>query len=148
MTPNSGVAPYSVTANAFGSAPAANPIASYTFDFGDGGPLVGPQSGQQAQHTYTTPGSYTTILTVTDTSGVTATATVPVTVIQPQPPKAALSVTPSTFTAPLGVMADASGSTAGTAPIVSYTFDFGDGSPLVGPQASAKAPHTYATPGT
>ena len=62
-------------------------------------------------------------------------------------PTAALSVSPSSGTAPLAVTADASGSTAGSAPISSYTFNFGDGT-TVGPQAGATANHTYQTPGS
>ncbi len=62
-------------------------------------------------------------------------------------PAAALKVTPASGQAPLSVTADASASTAGNAPISSYTFDFGDGT-IVGPQASPIASHTYQTPGT
>jgi PKD repeat protein len=146
VSPNSGVAPFTVSADAFGSAPGASAIAGYTFDFGDG-TVAGPQTGQTAQHSYTNAGTYTVTATVADTGGTTAQATASVTVIQPRPPVATVSVTPATFTAPLGVMADASGSTAGTAPIVDYTFDFGDGT-VAGPQTAAKAPHTYTNAGT
>jgi parallel beta-helix repeat protein len=62
-------------------------------------------------------------------------------------PTAALTVSPSSGTAPLAVTADASGSTAGSSPISSYSFDFGDGT-TVGPQAGATASHTYQNPGT
>lgn len=64
------------------------------------------------------------------------------------PPNASLTAAPSSGTAPLPVVADASSSTAGGAPISSYTFDFGDGSVAVGPQSSASASHTYSSPGT
>ncbi|HEV2257823.1 MAG TPA: right-handed parallel beta-helix repeat-containing protein [Streptosporangiaceae bacterium] len=62
-------------------------------------------------------------------------------------PTAALTVSPSSGTAPLAVTADASGSTAGSSPISSYSFNFGDGT-TVGPQSGATANHTYQTPGT
>ena len=62
-------------------------------------------------------------------------------------PTAALTVAPKSGQAPLSVTADASASTAGNAPISSYTFDFGDGT-IVGPQTSPTANHTYQTPGT
>jgi parallel beta-helix repeat protein len=63
------------------------------------------------------------------------------------PPSAALSVTPSSGTAPLAVTADASASTDGDAtPIATYRFDFGDGT-TVGPQAVPSATHTYAAAG-
>jgi hypothetical protein len=59
-------------------------------------------------------------------------------------PTAAVSVTPSSGTAPLAVTADASASVAGSSPISTYTFNFGDGT-TVGPQAGATAAHTYTT---
>ena len=43
--------------------------------------------------------------------------------------------------------ADASGSTAGSAPISSYSFNFGDGT-TVGPQSGATATHTYQSAGS
>ena len=63
------------------------------------------------------------------------------------PPTAALGVTPASGTAPLAVTADASASTAGSSPISSYSFDFGDGT-TVGPQSGATANHTYQSAGT
>lgn len=63
------------------------------------------------------------------------------------PPTAMLSVSPSSGTAPLAVTADASASTAGSSPISSYSFDFGDGT-TVGPQSAATASHTYQNAGT
>jgi parallel beta-helix repeat protein len=65
----------------------------------------------------------------------------------PTGPTAALAVTPASGTAPLAVTADASGSTAGSSPIGSYSFNFGDGT-TAGPQASATASHTYQNPGS
>ena len=65
------------------------------------------------------------------------------------PPAAVLTVTPSSGVVPLAVTADASGSTdVDNTPISSYTFDFGDGSAPVGPQAGATATHTYSATGT
>ncbi|MFL6075875.1 MAG: right-handed parallel beta-helix repeat-containing protein [Mycobacteriales bacterium] len=63
-------------------------------------------------------------------------------------PNAALTASPVSGTSPLTVTADASASTAGSSPIGSYTFNFGDGSALAGPQAGATATHQYTTPGT
>ena len=59
------------------------------------------------------------------------------------PPVARLTVTPSAGRAPLAVVADGSASTAAGGTIVSYRFDFGDGT-IVGPQSPAIASHTYA----
>jgi parallel beta-helix repeat protein len=62
-------------------------------------------------------------------------------------PTAKLTVTPVSGAAPLAVTGNASASTAGSSPIVSYSFNFGDGT-TVGPQAGATASHTYQNPGT
>ncbi|HEY2314419.1 MAG TPA: right-handed parallel beta-helix repeat-containing protein [Streptosporangiaceae bacterium] len=66
---------------------------------------------------------------------------------QPVAPVAHLKVSPATGATPLAVIADASPSAAGNAAITGYTFDFGDGS-TVGPQAAARAAHTYTSAGT
>jgi parallel beta-helix repeat protein len=64
-------------------------------------------------------------------------------------PNAALSVSPQMGSAPLQVSADASGSTDTDAwPIVTYSFDWGDGSAATGPQAGATATHAYQSAGT
>ncbi len=64
------------------------------------------------------------------------------------PPAAALTETPISGYAPLSVIANGSASAAGTYPIASYRFNFADGTPIVGPQASPTTSHTYNTPGT
>ena len=148
VSPPAGTAPLAVTADASGSTAGSSPISSYTFDFGDG-TTVGPQPGATTSHTYTAPGSYIVKVTATDGNGLTSQANQAVTV-NPQAtgPTARLSVTPSSGTAPLAVTADASASTAGSSPISSYSFTFGDGSAQVGPQSGATAGHTYTTAGT
>jgi len=68
----------SLTASAAGSTDTdATGIASYTFDFGDGTPAVGPQAGPTATHRYTAvgTGSYTVTVTVRDTAGNASTTT-------------------------------------------------------------------------
>ncbi len=63
-------------------------------------------------------------------------------------PNAALSLSPTSGTAPLAVTANAGASTDGDGTgIAGYTFDFGDGTGA-GPQPGASATHTYSTPGT
>jgi PKD repeat protein len=70
VKPPSGSSPLSVTADASQSTdPDATPIASYSFDFGDGSPVVGPASAATATHTYANDGKYTVTLRVTDTAG-------------------------------------------------------------------------------
>ena len=144
VTPSSGGVPLSITADGSASTPGTNPIASYSFNFGDGSLPAGPSSTPSASHTYTSVGSYTVTMMVTDTAGVTSSAGSTVRVVTP--PVANVSVTPASGAAPLSVTADASASTDALG-IASYTFNFGDGSPAVGPQASPKAAHSYTTAG-
>jgi PKD repeat protein len=144
-SPNSAVAPVAVTADATGSSDSVG-ISSYTFDFGDGSSVVGPQTASKATHTYTTAGNYTLTVTVTDTALATSQATASVAVLSP--PTAALTETPISGYAPLSVIASGSTSAAGTYPIASYTFNFADGTPAVGPQPGPTTSHTYNNPGT
>jgi RHS repeat-associated protein len=142
VTPSSGAATLAVTASASGSTAGSHAISTYTFNFGDG-TTDGPQATATATHSYTKGGVYAATVTVTDTAGLTSTATVTEYVGQPA---AALSVVPSSGTAPLAVVADGGGSTDPTG-VSSYTFNFGDGT-TVGPQAGATAAHAYAVAGT
>jgi parallel beta-helix repeat protein len=137
--PATGSSPLLVTLDASGSSDPDGPLASWTFDFGDGSPLLS-QASATAQHTYAA-GSYTATVTVTDGDGLTDLASANISVNSS--PTAGLTVAPSSGRAPLVVLADASGSTDIDGTIVSYTFDFGDGV-IVGPQPGATASHTYA----
>ncbi len=146
VTPGSGTANLTVSADASASTdPDSTPVASYLFDFGDGTAATGPQASAQASHTYTGAGTFTVTLTVTDTAGLTGTATATVQVTSAATaPQAALTVSPASGVAPLAVTADASATqTPSGNPIVSYLFDFGDGSPTV-TQSAPTATHTYA----
>ncbi len=64
-----------------------------------------------------------------------------------QQPVAALTLTPTSGSAPLLVSADASGSNDPQGQTLSYSFDFGDGTTLSG-QPGAVASHTYDAAGT
>ncbi len=149
-TPSFGPAPLGVTADASASNDTdGTGIVSYSFDFGDSSPLVGPQSGATATHTYTANGTYTVTVTVTDSAGLSSMASRKVTVGDDAPPVARLTVTPSSGYAPLAVTADASASTDSDPTVIAnYTFDFGDGSAKLGPQGGATASHTYTGTGT
>src|SRR5881394_2359060 len=145
VTPASGTVNLAVDVDASASTDTdATPIATYTFDIGDGSPVVGPQSGATSSHVYTAQGTYIVTVTVADSGGLTSVATAQVTVTD-SPPTARMTVQVSGLT----VTADATASTDTDATgIGSYTFNFGDGSPLVGPQGSPTAVHTYATAGS
>ncbi len=66
-TPVSGVAPLTVSFDASGSYDPDGTIASYSWDFGDGG----GGSGVTVSHTYISAGTYDATLTVTDNKGAT-----------------------------------------------------------------------------
>jgi hypothetical protein len=69
-SPSSGNAPLSVSFNASSSYDSDGSIATYEWDFGDGG----HGSGITVSHTYTTAGTYTANLVVRDNDGATAEA--------------------------------------------------------------------------
>jgi chitodextrinase len=118
-------------------------IVSYEWDFGDG--TTG--SGMNIYHAYTSPGIYYVVLTVTDDDGATATDTAIVNVTggttTNQPPVAVAD--PYYQTVGVGEYAWFSGSNSydpdGT--IVSYEWDFGDGSTGSGMNIY----HAYSAPG-
>lgn len=74
--PTQGQAPLTVDFSAAGSSDPDGSIAAYTWIFGDGS----SGSGATASHTYTSPGSYTAQLRVTDNSGMTTTRSTTITV--------------------------------------------------------------------
>jgi parallel beta-helix repeat protein len=150
VSPTTGTAPLAVTADASTSTDPQGQALTYKFDFGDGSAVVGPQAGATAPHTYASAGSYTVTVTATDTGGLSGTATAAVTVSSAPntPPTARLTVSPTSGTAPLAVTADASTSTDPQGQVLTYTFDFGDGTAAVGPQSAATAAHTYAAAGS
>ena len=86
-TPNSGTAPLAVAFDGSTSSDPDGSIASYAWTFGDGGSATGPT----ANHTYTTAGSYSAKLTVTDNQGATGTTTIAITVNPGATPPAAPS---------------------------------------------------------
>lgn len=141
VTPNSGTAPLVVNADASGSTAGAYPIASYTFDFGDGsGPVTVNAPGASENHKYSGAGPFTATVTVRDTTGAATSTSAKVSVSAPTAPTAVLTVSPSVGTAPLTVTANGSASIAGTAAITGYSIDFGDGSPV---QSTQTATHVY-----
>jgi subtilisin family serine protease len=74
--PYSGTVNQAVTFNGSSSIDSDGSIVTYAWQFGDG--VTG--SGITANHTYTSPGTYTVTLTVTDNKGATATATTTATI--------------------------------------------------------------------
>jgi PKD repeat protein len=111
-------------------------ILSYTWSFGDGNTATGPNP----THTYSAGGIYDVTLIVVDNDGISDSATVQVEVIDPNGPTAAFTQTC------VNTACDFDGSTSsdpdGT--VVSWDWDFGDGTTASGVTPS----HTYALSGT
>ena len=131
-----------VSLDGSGSSDLEGSIVSYSWDYGDGSPLG---SGITSSHIYNTPGTYTVTLTVSDGS-LTGSATTTITVTAPNTaPTASFTATPTSGEAPLTVSLDGSGSSDLEGSIVSYSWDYGDGSPL---GSGVTSSHIYNTPGT
>ncbi|MFK7920829.1 MAG: PKD domain-containing protein [Bacteroidia bacterium] len=140
LTPNNGSSPLPVQFDASTSYDPDGSISSYAWDFGDGNTAT----GLTPINTYTLSGNYSVRLVVIDNNGNPDTAYQSLTILPPNsPPVANFIATPSAGPAPLLVSLDASSSTD-DAGIVSYSWDFGDGSTASGQNID----HTYTTPGT
>ena len=146
VTPGTtGTEPFKVIFDAYGSTDNRG-IASYAWDFGDGTTATGVMP---AAHTYTN-GIYFVKLTVTDYFGNVGVALETITVGEAGAPTAVINVTPSTTgIAPFTVYFDASGSSVvsgcGSCSIVSYSWNFGDGTAI---GTGMTISHTYTAAGT
>jgi len=141
-TPTTGQAPLTVTFNASASADPDGTIASYAWQFGDGGSAT----GVTALHTFTSQGAYVVQLAVEDDGGETDSATAAILVTTPgnQVPVASFTADPTSGFYPFDVEFDASTSYDPDGSIVAYQWDFGDGNSGSGETTT----HTYESYGT
>jgi PKD repeat protein len=140
-SPTQGTAPLTVQFRADESMDPDGQIIEYQWDFGDGSTGFGVTTS----HTYTREGTYEVTLTVKDNRGAAATDDLTITVSKRiVAPVAAISATPTQGVAPLTVQFDGGRSADADGQIISYRWDFGDGTTADEAQVS----HTYTTAGT
>lgn len=143
--PLTGTLPFKVDFDASGSTATGtnNNIVQYEWDFNGDGTV--DQEGKKLTNTFDKAGTYNVQLTVTDSNGQKGTATLEVDVTEPGV-QAVITATPEEGTVPLIVQFDGSSSSAYQGNIVSYEWDFGDGSPKT--ITSAIVSHKYTAVGS
>jgi len=105
----------------------ADPITNYKWDFGDGD--TASTAAKTTSHTFDDPGTYVVTLTVVDPLGRTASSSQSVTVAPGVIPTAAFTSSPAAPSVNQVVNFNGRASTAAPGrSIVSYSWDFGDGS--------------------
>ena len=122
------------------------PISNYSWDFGDNS----TSNGQVVTHAYSTTGNFTVRLNVTDIQGLWNTTEKQVQVGQQRAPLGSFVMNPETAHVNDVVEFNASGSISGwngthENPIVSYTWDFGDGNGTSSVESTIN--HSYAEAG-
>lgn len=137
-----GEVPLTVHFDGTGSSDSDGTIQSFTWDFGDGISASGPE----ISHTYTMEGTYSAVLTVTDNSNSSASATTPILTTKPvnESPQALISVAADQGTAPMTVFFNGGGSVDPDGKIIDYFWNFNDGTIGSGPSAT----HVFTRPGT
>lgn len=127
----------------------------YDWNFGDGSSVVSGDASGRKSHIYTAPGTYNLSVTVTDDEDSTAVVTITIKVLlRPNKAPAAnagpnvvetMTVDPVTLEGdPISVTFDGSASTDVDDTVLSYDWDFGDGSAH---GSGANPVHEYASPG-
>jgi len=112
----------------FDASSSTGSIAEYQWDFGDGG----RSSGRTTTHAYGSAGTFVVTLTLVDGVGRAQSRSQSITVNPATNPTAAFVVSPSPLRVGAQANFNASASRgSGGATIVSYTWDFGDGTPRV-----------------
>jgi len=131
-----------VTFNASTSTPDGGTLVSYKWNFGDGN--ITTENDPIITHVYATYGTYTVTLNVTDSEGKWDTHSEIITV--EKAPIADFWWSPYYPQRDESITFDASASTPDGGVIISYAWDFGDGTPIV-VESDPIAAHTYSITG-
>ncbi|HEX3044018.1 MAG TPA: PKD domain-containing protein [Bacillota bacterium] len=137
-TPTTGYAPLTVTFHIV----IYDGLSQITMDFGDGSPVQ--HDNISATHTYLYPGSYTATISALY-GGVSLSASRTITVRPNNSPSVSLAASPTSGKAPLMVTFTATASDP-DGDVLSYSWNFGDGSPVQ--SGGATASHIYQNAGT
>ena len=138
--PYTGTVNVPVQFNGSGSSDSDGTIISYDWDFGDGS----TDTGVNPTYAYSSTGTFNVTLTVTDNEGAIDSDSTTATIGQGNQAPVADANGPYTGTVGSPVQLDGTGSTDPDGTIVSYMWDFGDGSSGTGPTPT----HTYSAAGT
>ncbi len=139
-SPTSGDVPLAVTFSSAGSSDPDGSIASYLWEFGDGA----TSTAANPSHSYTAPGQYVALLTVTDNQDTSTSNTVQIDATAPnQLPLAVASANTYGGPAPLDVTFMAAGSYDPDGGIGNVWWEFGDGNTSWG----ATSYNTFQQPG-
>lgn len=139
----SGVLPFKVEFDASDSQDADDDIVIYEWDFDNDGTV--DQEGKTVTYTFENAGTYTVRLRVEDSQQQSGETTMQILVEEPGV-MSVITATPEEGTAPLTVQFDGSSSSAYEGNIVSYEWDFGDGTPKT--ITGAIVSHKYTVIGT
>ena len=111
------------------------------WNFSDGGVAY----GAQPKHTFEAPGTYSGLLTATDATGLTNTASFSITVVNLPPVANAGPNMATEWGVPITLNGSALDPGTAEQPFLTYSWDFGDGSPSA--SGGASATHSYTMPG-
>lgn len=136
---SNGVAPLTVQFNSASVDSAENPIANWTWIFGDGS----TNTSQNPTHTYTIAGTFTPILIATNIYGNPMIGIGPSVVVATNP-MVQFTATPTNGTTPVTVQFTSPNVDSTGSNIVAWQWNFGDGSTSILQNPS----HTYTTSGT
>lgn len=120
---------------------------SFAWSFGDGATATTADAATKPTHAYADNGTYTVTLTVTDAGGLSSTATTSAT-ISNVAPTGTFNAPPSSAEGLKLTLALAPVTDPGTADVLSYSFDCGDGKGFSAPSPVSSRPCTPADNGT
>ena len=141
VEPASGHAPLTVQLDASACSDTDGIVIAYDWTMGDGAEA----RGEEGEHTYVVPGTYTVELAIRDEDGAETRTTTEIVVEPPnRAPEAVFSVDPAAVVVSNPMLFDASAAGDPDGTIESYLWDFGDRSTGSGAQAG----HTYTEQGT